>query len=60
MAGGVQLLDQDAYADVKSIEEAMVYFPERQEDGEWATMPVFTKRIPRTADFNIEGDELQL
>ena len=72
----LQLLDQDAYADVKSIEEAMarrrapfylrrtkeamVYFPERQEDGEWATMPVFTKRIPRTADFNIEGDELQL
>ena len=72
----LQLLDQDAYADVKSIEEAMakkrapfylrrtkeamVYFPERQEDGEWATMPVFTKRIPRTADFNIEGDELKL
>ncbi len=72
----LQLLDQDAYADVKSIEEAMarrrapfylrrtkeamVYFPERQEDGEWATLPVFTKRIPRTADFNIEGDELEL
>ena len=72
----LQLLDQDAYADVKSIEEAMakrrapfylrrtkeamVYFPERQEDGEWATMPVFTKRIPKTADFNIEGDELNL
>ena len=72
----LQLLDQDAYADVKSIEEAMakrrapfylrrtkeamVYFPERQEGGEWATMPVFTKRIPRTADFNIEGDELKL
>ena len=72
----LQLLDEDAYADVKSIEEAMakrrapfylrrtkeamVYFPERQEDGEWATMPVFTKRIPRTADFNIEGDELKL
>ena len=72
----LQLLDQDAYADVKSIEEAMnrrrapfylrrtkeamVYFPERQENGAWATMPVFTKRIPRTADFNIEGDELEL
>ena len=72
----LQLLDQDAYADVKSIEEAMakrrapfylrrtkeamVYFPERQENGEWATMPVFTKRIPRTADFNIDGDELKL
>ena len=72
----LQLLDQDAYADVKSIEEAMakrrapfylrrtkeamVYFPERQENGEWATMPVFTKRIPRTADFNIDGNELKL
>ena len=72
----LQLLDQDAYADVKSIEqamtkrrapfylrrakEAMVYFPERQEDGDWVTMPVFTKRIPRTADFHIEGDELEL
>ena len=72
----LQLLDQDAYADVKSIEEAMakrrapfyllrtkeamVYFPERQDNGEWATLPVFTKRIPRTADFNIEGDELKL
>ena len=72
----LQLLDQDAYADVKSIEEAMarrrapfylrrtkeamVYFPERQENGEWATMPVFTKRLPKTADFNIEDDELKL
>ena len=67
----LQLLDQDVYADVKSIQgamernhapfylrrtkEAMVYFPERQEDGSWTAMPVFTKRIPRTADFNIEG-----
>ena len=48
----LQLLDKDAYADVKSIrkamersrapfylrrtKEAMVYFPERQEDGAWA------------------------
>ena len=72
----LQLLDQDVYADVKSIQgamernhapfylrrtkEAMVYFPERQEDGSWTAMPVFTKRIPRTADFNIEGDELEL
>ncbi len=47
----LQLLDQDAYADVKSIraameqrrapfylrrtKEAMVYFPERQADGKW-------------------------
>ena len=72
----LQLLDRDAYADVKSInramerrrapfylrrvKEAMVYFPERQPNGEWAARPVFTKRITRTADFEIEGDELEL
>ena len=67
----LQLLDQDAYADVKSIQEAMdrrrapfylrrtkeamVYFPEKQEDGTWRAKPVFTKRIPRTASFDIDG-----
>ena len=72
----LQLLDQDAYADVKSIQEAMarrrapfylrrtkeamVYFPQRAEDGEWAAQPVFTKRIPRTAAFNIDGAEFDL
>ena len=72
----LQLLDQDAYADVKSIEEAMqrrhapfylrrtkeamVYFPKRGEDGEWAARPVFTKRIPRTAAFRIDGAEFEL
>ena len=72
----LQLLDRDAYADVKSIreamerrrapfylrrtKEAMVYFPERQQDGTWAAKPVFTKRIPRTADFAIDGPEFQL
>ena len=72
----LQLLDQDAYADVKSIEEAMerrrapfylrrtkeamVYFPERQSDGEWAVKPVFTKRITHTASFTIDGDEFDL
>ena len=72
----LQLLDQDAYADVKSIEEAMqrrrapfylrrtkeamVYFPKRGEDGEWAARPVFTKRIPRTAAFRIDGAEFDL
>ena len=72
----LQLLDRDAYADVKSIQEAMdrqrapfylrrtkeamVYFPERLTDGEWAAKPVFTKRIPRTASFKIDGDELEL
>ena len=71
----LQLLDEDAYADVKSIEEAMrrrrapfylrrtkeamVYFPARTEDG-WAARPVFTKRIPRTAAFRIDGPEFEL
>ena len=72
----LQLLDQDAYADVTSIhrameqnqapfylrrtKEAMVHFPELQADGTWAAKPVFTERIPHTADFTIEGDELGL
>ncbi len=72
----LQLLDRDAYADVRSIneamerqrapfylrrtKEAMVYFPTRQSDGTWAAQPVFTKRIPRTADFRIDGAEFDL
>src|SRR5271166_4964357 len=72
----LQLLDQDAYADVKSIreaitrrvapfylrrtKEAMVYFPERQPDGSWIARKLFTKRDPRTADFTIDGDEFDL
>ena len=72
----LQLLDRDAYADVSSIrdamdkrrapfylrrtKEAMVYFPERHEDGSWIAKPVFTKRIPRTADFAIDGPEFDL
>ena len=72
----LQLLDRDAYADVKSIreamerrrapfylrrtKEAMVYFPERQADGTWAAQPVFTKRITRTVDFAMDGDEFTL
>ena len=72
----LQLLDRDAYADVKSIreamerrrapfylrrtKEAMVYFPKRQPDGAWAAKPVFTKRITRTAGFAIDGDEFAL
>ncbi len=72
----LQLLDQDAYADVRSIQEAMdrrrapfylrrtkeamVYFPQRETDGGWVAKPVFTKRIPRTAAFNIDGPELDL
>ena len=72
----LQLLDRDAYADVKSIsrameqqrapfylrrtKETMVYFPERQGDGELAAVPVFTKRITRTASFEIADAELEL
>lgn len=72
----LQLLDADAYADVKSIreamnrrrapfylrrtKEAMVYFPERREDGSWAAEPIFTKRIPHTVDFQIDGAEFEL
>jgi superfamily II DNA or RNA helicase len=72
----LQLLDADAYADVKSIreamerrrapfylrrtKEAMVYFPERRDDGSWAAKPIFTKRIPHTVDFQIDGVEFEL
>jgi superfamily II DNA or RNA helicase len=72
----LQLLDRDAYADVRSIreamdrrrapfylrrvKEAMVYFPERQRDGSWLAQNVFTKRIPHTVDFAIDGPELKL
>jgi SNF2 family DNA or RNA helicase len=72
----LQLLDKDAYADVRSIQqamerrqapfylrrtkEAMVYFPERQEDGSWLARKIFTRRIPHTVDFQIEGDEFEL
>ncbi|MEM3086215.1 MAG: helicase-related protein [Halobacteria archaeon] len=72
----LRLLDQDAYADVKSIQEAMarrrapfylrrlkeamVYFPQRQPDGTWQTEKIFTKRIPSTVRFSIDGDEFAL
>jgi hypothetical protein len=72
----LQLLDADAYADVKSIrhamegrrapfylrrtKEAMVYFPERQADGTWIAKKIFTKRIPHTVDFQIDGLEFDL
>ncbi|MEW6374198.1 MAG: DUF3883 domain-containing protein [Thermodesulfobacteriota bacterium] len=62
----LQLLDEDAYADVRSIrtameqrrapfylrriKEAMVYFPERGPDGSWVAKKIFTKRIPHTSD----------
>src|SRR6266550_2972408 len=72
----LQLLDADAYADVRSIreamnrrrapfylrrtKEAMVYFPERLPDGTWAAQKIFTKRIPHTVDFTIDGAEFDL
>lgn len=72
----LQLLDEDAFADVRSIreamdrrrapfylrrtKEAMVYFPERQQDGTWIARKIFTKRIPHTIQFSIDGPEDQL
>lgn len=72
----LQLLDKDAYADVRSIKEAMdcrrapfylrriketmVYFPERQPDGTWAAKKIFTRRIPHTVNFSIDGPEFEL
>ena len=72
----LQLLDADAYADVRSIreamerrrapfylrrtKEAMVYFPERRPDGTWVAEKIFTKRIPHTVDFQIDGAEFEL
>ena len=72
----LQLLDYDAYADVRSIQEAMnrrqapfylrrtkeamVYFPERNEDGTWEARKIFTKRITHTVDFAIDGEEFEL
>lgn len=72
----LQLLDQDAYADVRSIrqamdqrhapfylrrtKEAMVYFPERNLDGTWTARKIFKKRIPHTVDFQIDGAEFEL
>ena len=72
----LQLLDHDAYADVRSIreamdagrapfylrrtKEAMVYFPQRDGAGKWAARKIFTKRIPSTVDFRIDGSEYEL
>lgn len=72
----LQLLDVDAFADVSSIreamdrrrapfylrrtKEAMVHFPERRADGTWVAERIFTKRIPRTVDFQIDGPEFEL
>ncbi len=72
----LQLLDRDAYADVRSIQEAMerrrapfylrrtkeamVYFPERRPDGSWVAEKIFKRRIPHTVEFEIDGAEFDL
>ena len=72
----LQLLDRDAYADVRSIRQAMgagrapfylrrtkegmVYFPQRDDNGKWAARKIFTKRIPSTVEFKIDGAEFDL
>ncbi len=72
----MQLLDADAFADVKSIheamerrrapfylrrtKEAMIYFPERKQDGTWSAQKIFTRRIPHTVDFQLDGQEFEL
>ncbi len=45
---------------LRRTKEAMVYFPERRPDGSWAAEPIFTKRIPHTVDFQIDGAEFDL
>ena len=70
----LQLLDQEAYADVKSIHDAMQNgeaacfcdatkevmfdFPKRQSDGRWRANKLFKKRIPHTVAFDLEGEEV--
>jgi superfamily II DNA or RNA helicase len=72
----LRLLDEDAFADVRSIrdamerrrtpfylrrlKEAMVYFPERTESGNWEAKKIFTKRIPKQVPFLIDGAEYEL
>jgi len=72
----LRLLDSDAFADVRSIQEAMnrrrapfyirrtkeamVYFPERQQDGTWNAREIFTRRIPHSVQFSIDGEEFKL
>ena len=72
----LQLLDQEAYADVKSIHDAMerreaacylrrtkevmLNFPKPQEDGTWKAVKLFKKRIPHTVAFSLEGAEKEL
>ena len=45
---------------LRRTKEAMVYFPERQPDGSWLARKIFTKRITRTVEFQIDGTEFEL
>src|SRR5574340_1555667 len=45
---------------LRRTKEAMVYFPERGPDGEWVARKIFTKRIPHSVDFQIDGPEFEL
>ncbi len=45
---------------LRRTKEAMVYFPERRPDGDWAAGKIFTKRIPHTVEFRIDGPEFEL
>ena len=45
---------------LRRTKEAMVHFPERMPDGSWQARKIFTKRIPHTADFQIDGREFEL
>jgi len=72
----LRLLDEDAFADVRSVneamerrkapfylrrvKEAMVYFPEQMPDGTWQARKIFTKRIPKAVPFKIDGAEFEL
>src|SRR3989442_1586127 len=38
----------------------MVYFPEQQSDGSWAAKQIFTRRIPLSVNFQIDGREFDL
>ena len=45
---------------LRRTKEAMVYFPQRKSDGTWEARKIFTKRIPHTVDFHIDGPEDEL
>jgi len=71
-----QLLDQEAYADIKSIhdrmecreapcyfrrtKEIMLNFPQPKADGSWKAVKLFKKRILHTVAFTLKGEEMSL